>query len=93
MDQYLPAHVHELRRVYETMRTWGQTFDEGRWLRDEVTHKSKVAVVDFFSATEDGYGHWKDGLQKDGVHPNDLGALLMFHQIDLRLFGIQSSFL
>ena len=91
MDGYLPAHVQELRRVFAAMRTWGGAFDDftdGGWLADGASSESRVTVIDFFTETEDGYGHWKEGSNTDGTHPNDLGAMLMYQQIDGRLFGL-----
>jgi len=43
-------------------------------------------ILDFMSATDDGFGHWKAGTYVDDGHPNDEGHKLMFSAIPLELF-------
>eukprot|EP00931_Biecheleriopsis_adriatica_P103259 TRINITY_DN7811_c0_g1_i1.p1 TRINITY_DN7811_c0_g1~~TRINITY_DN7811_c0_g1_i1.p1 ORF type:complete len:358 (-),score=86.02 TRINITY_DN7811_c0_g1_i1:228-1301(-) len=44
---------------------------------------SGLLVLDFLTCTDDGNGHWRDGLWKDAGHPNRAGHAAMFRAIDL----------
>jgi hypothetical protein len=45
-----------------------------------------VPVLDFLDGTDDGQGHWVQGLSLDGTHPTDIGHRLLFDCIPLTLF-------
>jgi hypothetical protein len=45
-----------------------------------------VPVLDFASAVSDSDGRWLPGVNRDQIHPNDLGHGLMFSAIDPSLF-------
>ena len=45
-----------------------------------------VPMLDFLDGTDDGQGHWVQGLSVDGTHPTDVGHHLLFDCIPLTLF-------
>lgn len=48
--------------------------------------KMDVPAFDFLSHVDDGSGHWFADMMADFIHPNDLGHLTLFRNIDLGLF-------
>jgi lysophospholipase L1-like esterase len=46
------------------------------WLK-EYAAKTKSAYADYFAATVDEKGFLKEGISRDGLHPNDQGYALM----------------
>lgn len=88
MCQAIGAHVI-LGGVYPNQRYTADLYEMVlKTHRELQTWKEKygISVFDFLSNVDDGSGHWFPDMMSDFIHPNDLGHLTLYRNIDLSIF-------
>lgn len=71
-DRYSEKDYSLVLETHKELQSWKEKFD--------------VTVFDFLAHVDDGSGHWFKDMMEDFIHPNDLGHITLFRNIDVSIF-------